>query len=77
MQNRALHELLTAFQYLLIGLIALGVVQRWFSQQPQWMQLVVWASITGGLSLLRLFILALGEWVRGNRWQTIRRRNWD
>jgi cytochrome bd-type quinol oxidase subunit 2 len=77
MQNRTLHELLTAFQYLLIGLIALGVVQRWFSQRPQWMQMLVWTLIMGGVSLLRLFILALSEWVQGNRWQTIRRRNWD
>ncbi len=77
MQNRTLHELLTAFQYLLIGFIALGVTQRWFSQRPQWMQMLVWTLIMGGLSLLRLFILALSEWVQGNRWQTIRRRNWD
>jgi hypothetical protein len=77
MQNRTLHELLTAFQYLLIGLIALGTTQRWFSLRPQWMQMLVWTLVMGGLSLLRLFILALGEWVRGNRWQTIRRRNWD
>ena len=77
MQNRTLHELLTAFQYLLIGFIALGVVQRWFSQRPQWMQMLVWTLIMGGVSLLRLFILALSEWLQGNRWQTIRRRNWD
>jgi hypothetical protein len=77
MQNRTLHELLTAFQYLLIGFIALGVIQRWFSQRPQWMQMLVWTLIMGGVSLLRLFILALSEWLQGNRWQTIRRRNWD
>jgi hypothetical protein len=77
MQNRTLRELLTAFQYLLIGIIALGVIQRWFSQRPQWVQMLVWMFIAGGLSLLRLFILALSEWVHGNKWQTIRRRNWD
>ena len=77
MQNRTFRELLTAFQYFLIGLIALGVVQHWFSQRQQWVQMLVWMLIAGGLSLLRLFILALSEWMQGNRWQTIRRRNWD
>jgi hypothetical protein len=41
------------------------------------MQMLVWTLIMGGVSLLRLFILALSEWLQGNRWQTIRRRNWD
>ena len=77
MQNHTIQEILTAMQYLLIGLVALGVIQQWFGQRPQLWQLGLWAILAGGLSLLRIFILAFIEWVRGNRWQSIRRRNWD
>lgn len=68
---------MTALQYLLIGFVALVILQQWFSQRPQIWQLGGWIILAGGLSILRIFILVLIEWVRGNRWQSIRRRNWD
>jgi len=77
MQNHTTRELLTALQYLLIGLVSLVVVQQWFGQRSSLWQMVVWTILAGTLSLLRLILFALGEWVHGNKWQTIRRRNWD
>ena len=77
MQNHTTRELLTALQYLLIGLFSLAVVQQWFGQWSALRQMIVWTILAGALSLLRLILLALGEWVHGNKWQTIRRRNWD
>ncbi len=68
---------MTALQYLLIGFLALVILQQWFGQRSQLWQLAAWIILAGGLSLLRIFILVLIEWVRGNRWQSIRRRNWD
>lgn len=77
MQNHTTREILTAFQYLLIGFVALVILQQWFSQRPQLWQMGLWIMLAGGLSLVRIFILVFVEWVRGNRWQSIRRRNWD
>ncbi len=77
MQNHTTREIMTALQYLLIGFLALIILQQWFGQRPQLWQLAAWIILAGGLSLLRIFILVLIEWVRGNRWQSIRRRNWD
>lgn len=77
MQNHTTREILTALQYLLIGLAALAIMQQWFSHWSAWGQMAVWTIITALFSLLRLVLFALSEWVQGNRWQTIRRRNWD
>lgn len=77
MQNHTTREILTALQYLLIGFVALVILQQWFNQRPVIWQLGLWIILAGGLSLLRIFILVFIEWVRGNRWQSIRRRNWD
>jgi uncharacterized membrane protein YuzA (DUF378 family) len=77
MQNHTTRELITALQYLLIGLVSLLIVQQWFGQQPPLWQVIVWTMLTGTLSLIRLILLALSEWVHGNKWQKIRRRNWD
>ncbi len=77
MYNHTTREILTALQYLLIGFIALVILQHWFGQRPQIWQLGLWTILAGGLSLLRILILVFVEWVRGNRWQSIRRRNWD
>ncbi len=77
MYNHTTKELLTALQYLLIGLLALAIMQYWFSEWPLVRQMLAWAICAGALSLLRIFLFALHDWIRGNRWQTIRRRNWD
>ena len=77
MYNHTTKELLAALQYLLIGLLALAITQHWFGHWPSLWQILVWVICDGALSLLRIFMFGLNEWVRGNRWQTIRRRNWD
>ena len=77
MYNHTTREILTALQYLLLGFVALAIVQQWFGQRPPLWQLGLWVILAGGFSLLRIFLLGFVEWVRGNRWQSIRRRNWD
>jgi len=69
-------ELLSGFQYLLIGIIAEGAVLRWFGHRPPMQQMLIWVAIAGGLSIARFLILALSEWTRRDDWQTVSRRNW-
>jgi hypothetical protein len=75
--NNTTREILTAFQYLLMGLIALGTVLRWYGSYPPYWQMIVWLIAAGGMSIIRIIILFATEWFRDSRWQTIRRRNWD
>lgn len=80
MQNHTTREILTALQYLLIGLAALVMIQQWqqrYGQRSPLWEMAAWLIVAGGLSLLRIIIILFIEWVRGNRWQSIRRRNWD
>ena len=69
-------ELLTGIQYLMIGIIAEGVVIRWFSQRPPIQRLLLWLSIATILSVGRFLILSLSEWTRKDDWQSVSRRNW-
>jgi hypothetical protein len=75
--NHTTREILTAFQYLIIGLIALGIVLRWYGQYAPYWQMLVWLIIAGGATILRLILMVGSEWFRDTRWQSIRRRNWD
>jgi hypothetical protein len=77
MQGNTRRELLTAFQYLLIGLIALGATQRWFGHRSGALQMLIWTGIAAVLSFARIVILSLSEWTRRNQWQSVSRRNWD
>ena len=77
MQGNTRRELLSGFQYLLIGLIALGATLRWFGHRSGAQQMLVWTIIALMLSLVRLIILSLSEWTRRNQWQSVSRRNWD
>ena len=75
--NHTTREILTALQYLLIGLIALGIVLRWYGHYAPYWQMLAWAIIAGGVGIVRLVLLFASEWFRDTRWQSIRRRNWD
>ena len=75
--NHTTREILSAFQYLLIGLIALGIVLRWYGHHTALWQMLAWFIIAGGATLLRIILAVAGEWFRDTRWQSIRRRNWD
>jgi len=70
-------EILTTFQHLVIGLVALVVVLQWYAPLALLWQILVWIIVAGGLSLLRIILIVATEWFRDTRWQTIRRRNWD
>lgn len=69
-------ELLTGIQYLMIGIIAEGVVIRWFSQRPPIQRILLWLAIATILSIVRFLILSLSEWTRKDDWQSVSRRNW-
>jgi hypothetical protein len=69
-------ELLTGIQYLMIGIIAEGVVIHWFSQRPPIQRILLWLAIATVLSIVRFLILSLSEWARKDDWQSVSRRNW-
>lgn len=78
MQNRAKHELLVGIQYLLIGVIAELVTNRWWRQDRSDLikQITIWASIAIALGLIRFVIIIIASLLRRDQWQTISRRNW-
>ena len=77
MQIHTKREFLSAAQYLLIGIIAEGVALTWFIHRSPLTQIIVWVVVAGVLSFVRLIILYFSEWMLGEQWRTIRRRNWD
>jgi biotin transporter BioY len=76
MHSSTKHELLTAFQYLLIGIIAQAVVIGWFSDRSDQQKMIVWIVVALALAILRVFIMSLRGLQRRNRWMSISRRNW-
>lgn len=69
-------ELLTWFQYLLMGIIAECAVIRWFSGQSQAERLLIWIAIVTALCFVRIIILYLADWLRRDQWQSISKRRW-
>ena len=70
-------ELLTGLEYLLIGVIAIGAVLRWFSEHSPLVQMLSWTTIAIMLGLLRFIILYASEWFRRDQWRSVsRRREW-
>ncbi|MDX2043084.1 MAG: hypothetical protein SF097_17830 [Acidobacteriota bacterium] len=76
MHSNTIRELLTAFQYLLIGLIAECSVILWFSNRSLAQRLAIWTVIAAVLSVVRFIVLAFSDWTRKNDWQNVSRRNW-
>jgi hypothetical protein len=76
MHSNTIRELLTALQYLLIGIIAESCVILWFDQKSIGQRLAIWAAIAASLSAIRFVVLAFSEWTRKNDWQNVSRRNW-
>lgn len=77
MQGNTRRELLTGFQYLLIGIIAQGATLRWFGHRSSAQQMLAWTIIAVAVGLARFFVLSFSEWTRRNQWQSVSRRNWD
>ena len=77
MHSSTKHELLLGLQYLLIGLIAQGVVLTWFNAHPVRQKMLVWIAVAVAISVLRLALLLLVSTYRRNQWTSISRRNWS
>jgi len=69
-------ELLTWFQYLLMGIIAECAVIRWFSNYSLAERMLAWVIIVTALSFARIIILYLSDWLRRDQWQSISKRRW-
>jgi hypothetical protein len=76
MHSSTKRELLTAFQYLLIGIIAQGVVLVWFGDRPDRQKMIVWIVVALGLGFARFLILGISGLYRRNQWMSVSRRNW-
>lgn len=69
-------ELIVGLQYLLIGIIANGVVLTWFNDRPVRQKMFVWIAVALSIGLGRLTLLLLQNTYKRSKWTSISRRNW-
>ncbi|MDX2029579.1 MAG: hypothetical protein SF339_02850 [Blastocatellia bacterium] len=69
-------ELIIGFQYLLIGVIAHGVVLTWFNERPVKQKMLVWIAVALAVGVARVALLLLASTYKRTQWTSISRRNW-
>jgi len=77
MYNGTKRDLLSGFQYLLIGIIAEGIVLTWYHDKPIQQQMLVWIVAAFAMSFARLAILGITGMLRRNNSTTISKRHWS
>ncbi|HBK90309.1 MAG TPA: hypothetical protein DDZ68_01425 [Parvularcula sp.] len=69
-------ELTTGLQYLLMGIIAHGVVLTWFNDRPVRQKMLVWIAVALAVGVARFALLLLASSYKRSQWTSISRRNW-
>jgi hypothetical protein len=77
MLSNTKREIVCTIQYILIGLIAEGIVLTWFDQRSTQSKLLIWIIAALALTGIRFLILGISYIYQRNQWASISRRNWD
>ncbi len=70
-------EIISTVHYVLIAIIAEGIVLTWFEQRSTQYKLIVFIIATLALTAVRFLIMGIAYIYQRNQWASISRRNWD
>lgn len=69
-------ELIAGLSYLLIGLVALGIVLTYAPDSGPGQTLGLWILAAIALTTARLLVIQARQWFRRDQWRSVSRRRW-